>query len=440
MPKRSRDIDVDELSKKLRKLERKLKRVKRHRYSTSPSSREDPTLSAHSYEAAENSMDIFSDDDCNVTRPRLASVVRDVASDKTKESRAPLPAPLLAPPPVSSRAPSPAPQVREPSPPPLPQATESCPVVEPSAIAATTNDQNNDDDDLIDILGDDPTQITEYGKDIHTGLANRLNYLIVNGLDNDVRKELGKKHLIPANCPRIIPPILNAEIKAALPEVSVKRDKGIENRQKQLGTALACLSNIISTKMQEKDKDSALLKQLMDAAKLMCDTLHSDSVKRRYFALSSLKKDVNEHLAPTKIDKYLFGETLADTLKAAKAVTKSGADIKVTYDKNRNHSLPANTYQPQPSTSRGLNWKAPASTRRQSGPQRSRQPYPSAGTRAPPPPTSRPPPPPSARRGHRAISRGRSAAGKSGTICWSFIVICKTMVPPHERQHYSIMD
>uniref|UniRef100_A0A2A4J6X1 Uncharacterized protein n=1 Tax=Heliothis virescens TaxID=7102 RepID=A0A2A4J6X1_HELVI len=406
MPKRSRDMDIDKLSKKVRKLERKLKRARRQRSSTSLSSREDPTLSAHSYEAAENSMDIFSDDDCNMTRPRLASVVHGVTSDKTKESQAPLPAPSLAlspaPPPVLSRAPSPAPQVRAPSPPPLPQAAEPCQVVEPSAITAATSDLNNDDDDLIDILGDDPTQITEYGKDIHTGLANRLNHLIVNGLGNDERKELVKKHLTPANCPRIIPPILNAEIKAALPEASVKRDKGIENRQKQLGTALACISNIISTKMQEKDKDSALLKQLMDAAKLMCDTLHSDSNKRRYFALSSLKKDVNEHLAHTKIDKYLFGETLAETLRAAKAVTKSGADIKVSYDKNRN------TTQPQPSTSRGLNWKAPASTRRQSGPQRSRQPYPPAGARAPPPPTSRPPPPPHASSSRTSRNQPRS--------------------------------
>lgn len=361
-------------------------------------------------------MDIFSDYDCTIARPRLASVIRAVSSDETMESRAhspalnpaPTPAPSPAPPP----APSPAPQLRELSsppvpqpslllharpPPPPPQAAEPCPVAEPCTIAVTANDVTaNDvtitpDDDLIDILGDDPTQTTEYGKDIHGGLANRLEHLIVNGLDNDVRKELGKKHLTPANCPRIIPPILNSEIKAALPEASVKRDKGIENRQKQLSTALACLSDVITTKMQEKDKDSALLKQLMDAAKLMCDTLHSDSVKRRYFALSSLKKDINDHLMQTKIDKYLFGETLAETLKTAKAVTKSGADIKVAYDKNRK------TIQPQPSTSRGLNWKAPPTTRRQSGPQRSRQPFPPAGARAPPPPAppaSRPLPPP----------------------------------------------
>lgn len=342
--------------------------------------------------ATENTTDIFSDDDCNAPRQKLKSAVnRDLLS--TNESPPPARAQFLEPPTAAaSRAPMAQPLARQPSTPASlpPHDTESCPIacedIGPHTSVVTVNDATiTTDVDVVDILGDDPTQTTEFGKDIHAGLVNRLNHIIINGLENDVRKELCKKHLIPANCPRMVPPILNPEIKVAIPEASLKRDKGIENRQKQLATALACLSDVMTTKMQEKDKDSALIKQLMDVAKLMCDSLHSDSAKRRYFALSSLKKDVNDHLIQTKIDKYLFGETLAETLKTAKAVSKSGADIKVAYDKNKK------TNQPQPSTSRGLNWKAPPPTGRQSGPPRSRQTYPPAAARPGPP--GRPPPP-----------------------------------------------
>lgn len=293
-------------------------------------------------------MDIFSDIEYDAPRQKVASAVNRVLP---VDESPPLPAraPSLEPPapprPVTPQTPAatlrtPAPQLPDRQPvlasPLLPQQ-DSCPAATPCAdpgTSAATNDATvADDDDVIEILGDDPTQATEFGKDIHVGLANRLSHFITNGLNSDARKELCKKYLVPANCPRMVPPLLNPEIKVALPETSMKRDKGIEGRQKQLATALACLSDVMTSRMKDKDKDSALLKQLMDLAKLICDSLHSDSAKRRYFALSTLKKDINDHLTQTKVDKYLFGETLAATLKTAKAVSKSGADIKFSYDK-----------------------------------------------------------------------------------------------------------
>lgn len=270
---------------------------------------------------------------------------------------------------------------------PLPQASTA------DNPAMVTADLATMDDDLSELLGEDPSKSTEYGMDIHDELSKRLEHIIVQGLDSDKRKELITKYLCPANCKRIIPPLLNPEIKAALPDLSVKRDRGIENRQKQIGVAISCLSQMITTKLSEKDRSQAFINPLMDAIRLLSDTFHSDSTKRRYFALSSLKKDLNEHLTQTKIDQYLFGEGLAETLKAAKAVTRSGDEIKVNYANSKK------TVQPQPSTSRGgLNWKAPPPARRQQGVLRSQQTYQPAGQRMtrppmpPPPPARRPPP------------------------------------------------
>lgn len=77
-------------------------------------------------------------------------------------------------------------------------------------------------------------------------------------------------------------------------------------------------------------REIELLKQLMYVVHILCDVQHVDSLKRRYFTCSSLEKDINEQLGPTKFDNFLFGKDVAETFKAAKAVPKSGSKIKVT--------------------------------------------------------------------------------------------------------------
>ncbi|KAL0839252.1 hypothetical protein ABMA28_016014 [Loxostege sticticalis] len=81
------------------------------------------------------------------------------------------------------------------------------------------------DDDILEILGDDPTTTVEYGKNKRQELAARFNHIATNGMNKENRKELCEKYLIPENCKLIGAPALNAEVKAALNETTVKRDK-----------------------------------------------------------------------------------------------------------------------------------------------------------------------------------------------------------------------
>ncbi|KAI8424814.1 hypothetical protein MSG28_006746 [Choristoneura fumiferana] len=186
------------------------------------------------------------------------------------------------------------------------------------------------DGSIAEILGADPTAITQFSDDIHKDLACSMN----------------------------------PEIKAAVTETVIKRDKGIEMRQKQLGGAIAGLAGVISKELLAKDKNSERVKQLMDVCRILCDIQHAESVIRRNFAIFSIKKDLKEHLVNTKIDKFLFGEDLAEALRTAKALTKSGTELKV-----RSQVKPV-----KPPNSHHLNYKAPAPARRQQGPPRSREP------------------------------------------------------------------
>ncbi|KAI5641369.1 hypothetical protein NE865_06407 [Phthorimaea operculella] len=181
---------------------------------------------------------------------------------------------------------------------------------------------------ILEILGDDPTLIKSFGAEIQKDLAVRLEHCVTNGLSKEIRKELKEKYLIPSNCKLINAPVLNAEIKAAVSDQVAKRDKAIEIKQSQVASAIAALSQALTHVLSSSDKDSELIKILMDTSRLLCDCQHSDSITRRNFILSTLKKDMKDQLQNSKVDNYLFGENFAETIKTAKAITKSGAELK----------------------------------------------------------------------------------------------------------------
>ncbi|KAI5633927.1 hypothetical protein NE865_13356 [Phthorimaea operculella] len=252
------------------------------------------------------------------------------------------------------------------------------------------------DSEILNILGDDPSVVKEYAKDIQADLAVRFQHLLTNGLSKEIRKELQDKYLPPGNCALIDAPTLNPEIKAAVSEAIIKRDKAIEIKQKELGCAISCIGEALTVLISKEDKDASVIKLLMDAARLLCDCQNADSTTRRNFVLYNVKKEMKDQLQKTKIDKLLFGPDLADTLKTAKMISKSVADLKPT---SAVATKQAGKNKPTPSTStqqnrNNLNWKAPPPSRRQKGTQRMKEPAPRShpgnfsrpSRRAPPPP------------------------------------------------------
>ncbi|XP_060802865.1 uncharacterized protein LOC132902317 [Amyelois transitella] len=260
----------------------------------------------------------------------------------------------------SSRSSSSSPSSRAPSP---AMDNQECqePVINPEVdtinLEPESTPPNETTAGLSDILGEDPTATAEYGPDINTDLAARLAHIATSGLNKDTRIDLLKKFLVPANCENISAPKLNVEIKAAIPETATKRDKCIESRQKIIAAGITALGGVISRQLESKNKDNDLIKDLMDVARLLCDIQHAESETRRNFALYSVKKELKDQLSLTEIDKCLFGSDFAETLKTAKAVSKSSTDLKRDFPKK---SPPAaNPYK------KDLNWKPRTGARRQ---------------------------------------------------------------------------
>lgn len=235
------------------------------------------------------------------------------------------------------------------------------------------------DQDTMVILGEDPSTNVKYGPDLHKEIAKRFQHIATEGFDKDCRKALIAKYLVPSNCTYIAAPALNAELKAAIPEAAAKRDKAIVVKQEQMASAISCLGQVITSQLIAKNNE--LLPKLMDTARILCDIQHYDSVTRRNFILSALKRDMKDALSSTKIDAFLFGDNLSETIKSAKAVTKSGTELK---PETTNKNPPK---RPNIQTVKYLNRRAPAPARRSLG-AASRSREPAATTRPPPPPAS----------------------------------------------------
>ncbi|XP_063825272.1 uncharacterized protein LOC135074820 [Ostrinia nubilalis] len=248
------------------------------------------------------------------------------------------------------------------------------------------------DESILELLGETPSKNKTYGPAIQAELAVRWEHIATTGLSKDMKKDLLEKHHLPENCLKIGAPSLNPEVKAALSDNLVKKDKVIESKQNQQATAISCISQALTKIFASQTKDAEVIKLLIDGIRLLCDSQYVESMARRSFVTSTIKKDIKDHLYTTDVDSFLFGEKLSDTLRSAKAINKSGAEMKTSAP---SQPRPANYTQNKPGQQRFLNSKPPLPFTRQAGvrrstpatqqPRRYQAPHP---TQAPPPSTA----------------------------------------------------
>lgn len=152
----------------------------------------------------------------------------------------------------------------------------------PDAVAATDNNIDGTqgekpalelDNEIFGILGINPTANNNYVKEIQNKLAVRLEHSATEGLSKDTRKNLVDTYLPPRNCKLLGTPVLNPELKAALTKPVVKRDKAIKAKQIVLSAAISRLGQAISLAIFSKEKDTTLLKLLMDTGHMSLITL-----------------------------------------------------------------------------------------------------------------------------------------------------------------------
>ncbi|XP_049877990.1 uncharacterized protein LOC126375167 [Pectinophora gossypiella] len=236
---------------------------------------------------------------------------------------------------------------------------EVCPENQTQITVEDSNEEKLDDDILL-LLGDPPKEESPVGKDIHNDMADRLKNVLLNGLSKEIKQKISEEYPTPGNCQYFKAPKLNPEVKAAISDLLYKKDTSLATRQERIGTVLTALTQAmdILIKCNNDNNNQILIKHISNACRLLCDSHFIDTRLRRNFLISTLNNNMKETLKETKRDKHLFGEDLPERLRASKAITKTGQDLKNTRPKSH-------VNKPETSTSKhpsnNLNWKHPHS-------------------------------------------------------------------------------
>ncbi|KAI5636364.1 hypothetical protein NE865_10948 [Phthorimaea operculella] len=154
---------------------------------------------------------------------------------------------------------------------------------------------------------------------LRTEIAERWQEILEKGLKKEEKEELTKLNPPFENCPKMVAPKLNKEVGAAL-------------------------------------NDNDIIKKFNDSSRLLCDAMYLDTRGRRTLVLSSINKNLKDSLLETEPNEFLFGDNLTDKYKTAKAVQKSGKELKTFSDEKKQKK------KPEPEKKKSLNWRGPPQT------------------------------------------------------------------------------
>lgn len=218
----------------------------------------------------------------------------------------------------------------------------------PSENPQVNTQQGNElDTEVLTLLGEDPQSRDVDTAKLHPAVLTRWAHILSNGLDKEVKSELTKKYVIPSNCLGLRAPTLNPEIKAALAEVSIKKDNHQIITQNLLATGITALGttihNLLTTSTFTKEQINELLPALSDAGRLLCDLHHTMSITRRQIITPTLNKTVRDVSLAAPIDEMLYGRDFHEKFKTIKEMEKSSRELKTL-----NYRGPARVRSTQP--------------------------------------------------------------------------------------------
>lgn len=267
-----------------------------------------------------------------------------------------------------------------------------------SDLATSSHEDMELDEEILKLLGEAPKPDTALGKSIHKDIASRWHEILNKGLQKDLKEKLSQEYLVPSNCESLVPPILNPEAKAALPEALVKRDASLMQRQKQIGLALSALAQAADLIIKKKSSTQDVLKPISDACRLLCDSHFLETKMRRIFVISAINTNLKDALINTERDKFLFGDNISEKLKTAQTVQKSGNSLKNTQNQynqfNKTNFTMKNKQQKGHLNYKNLHHKPPNQTKSDAARRRAAQPATRYGARYRAKERSRSPPPP----------------------------------------------
>lgn len=187
--------------------------------------------------------------------------------------------------------------------------------------------QNEEMDEILELLGENPQQSKVLDNNLRPSLGLRWNHWISNGILKQVKGELLIKYArkTESDAPR-----LNPKIRAVISESASKRDNFIVENERMAGSALSALGSVLSSLMSDDDSVNKLefIQKISDAGKLILEIHHNETNSRKAFILPSVSRQVRSILQESEQGTRLFGDNLTDKIKEANAIEKLSGLIK----------------------------------------------------------------------------------------------------------------
>ncbi|BET02926.1 Hypothetical protein NTJ_15744 [Nesidiocoris tenuis] len=183
-------------------------------------------------------------------------------------------------------------------------------------------------EEVLAVLGASQDRKEEFGPAIHHELAARWSTIVTSGLmDDECQKLLDSP--VPENLKALVPPKVNDDVKDAVNEADLVRDRYQIAKQQMLSTAVSKIGQVLSEMLKDPNCENLkTIEELSVAGRLLCNLHFEISKTRRSILVVKLNKEAQLALSATTLGDQLFGDSIEEKLKEVREKEKRKIALK----------------------------------------------------------------------------------------------------------------
>jgi hypothetical protein len=200
--------------------------------------------------------------------------------------------------------------------------------------------------------------IVELGPELNKDLAESINRLFTNKQSKESFEKYKNEFKIPVNCKQMTVQKVNSEIWPLLPTSIRQADYNAQHQQQQLSMVSSAVAQIAEKLFMSKvitttDRQT-MLKMSLEATAILGSLTQDINMNRRQKIKPSLNSEFSGICNQTQTGEWLFGDNIAEQLKATKASSSLVKSSVVRSSFRGPRFTPYNAYRSN------LNWRSPS--------------------------------------------------------------------------------
>lgn len=213
---------------------------------------------------------------------------------------------------------------------------EHCVEMNDQNIEIMENIENIDPElsqEFLEALGEPTNTEVRFGPSINSQILERFEKILIEGMKAEDKERILKELCFPENGKLMQAPKLNMELTGVLTPAMKLRDKMLEERQEDTGYVIATLCQTINMMKSPNVNVMAVVKNLSDATRLLCNLHFKYTDIRKKLISPLLDKNLDLNLKDNKRSEWLYSK-LDDAVKSVSAIKKASTILAPKKTKN----------------------------------------------------------------------------------------------------------